>query len=238
LQTGRDPQIVYIFKGLADPVGDYVPGDSSLFVADARVTLGCNDWEVNLKPTTINKYERNIPAYSTESRQIEVKPETIYYLSVQWQGHEFTAQTRTPVAPAFFPVDSLVILRVDENGSSEEYDLKWESASFDNILSLDYPHIPYLPLRPDIRYPERGHDTFQTKGFHYPIWTFRWDSCGTTIAVIHTWNEDFEKYKNYIEESADVEFPVRRFSNIEGTHGVFAAMSNDSLIFRYRKHLQ
>jgi len=222
LQTGQGIQKVYVCQGTDNPQ-IFTPSDSTLLLKDAEVFLSGAGWRIQLfpdKPRSSQYYYG--PYFSTGQQQILIEPEKTYSLEVNWQGQHFIAQTTTPVAPKFNPIDTTMIINVNSYGYGY-FELSCQSPAQEHIVEVSYP--AYGGISGD----------FNIKRGHQFIMSFnRGDSTGIITAVVALWNEDYERAQISAQELFNLETPMKRYSNIPGAHGVFAAMSNDTLKFRYR----
>lgn len=233
LQTGGGKQIVYVCQSVTNPV-NHPPGDSTLFLADAKVMLSCDEWEVSLSPDSFDSLEAATMGcplfFSTKDHNIYIEPEKTYELAVSWHGKRFTAQTITPKAPLFNPIDSVVVIHNDEFEPGE-FELSWQSSYQKHWVKIDYPWSKSLQWggsgRNNLYYFVEGHKA------KFSTWS--WDSAGVAIAVVFTWNDDYDQYLYSAEDLATTDVPHKRFSNIFGAHGIFAAMASDTLVFQYKK---
>ncbi|MBN2091865.1 DUF4249 family protein [candidate division KSB1 bacterium] len=228
LQTGRGIHKVFVYNNTIDPAG-HPPIAPELFLQDAKVTLSCTEWSIELAPDSSRKeFAIHGPYFSTKNRKIRIEPMTTYTLTVDWQGEQIIAQTTTPIAPKFDPVDSLIFLDYNENYHSIQIELKWQSPYENHFISVSY-------ISTDSQFPERW--LFNPiNGYRTVFDLSNPQEEGDITAVVYTLNEDYQRYQQEAENitSDAYESPQKLYSNIPGAHGVFAAMSNDTLKFRYR----
>ncbi len=222
LQTGRGIQKIYVCQGTDNPQ-IFTPSDSTLLLKDAEVFLSGAGWRIQLFPDRPRSSQYYYgPYFSTGQQQILIEPEKTYSLEVNWQGQHFVAQTTTPVAPKFNPIDTTMIIDVNSRGYGY-FELSWESPAWENIVEVSYPAYGGI---------NGGFNIF--RGHESKMYFNRGDSTGIITAVVALWNEDYEKAQLSTEELSNLETPMKLYSNIPGAHGVFAAMSNDTLKFHYR----
>lgn len=231
LRTGTGVQKVYVTNSTTDPE-NITPGDSSLFIKDAIVTISCPEFSVQLTPDSAGLDNGMAgPYFSTQNQKTQIKPETTFQLSVVWQGKEFTAQTQTPVAPIFLSIDSSeIVIQTNEFGESD-LELAWTSPDSISYISVDYPR--HLNFNWGGNGREKSDYWVPANSMH--LFTYWWDSVGVTSAVVYSTNADYKQCQQSADELADVDIPQKYFSNINGAHGVFAAMASDTLTFKYRK---
>jgi hypothetical protein len=228
LQTGSGIQKVFVYNNTTDPAG-HPPIAPELFLQDAKVTLSCMEWSIELAPDSSRKeFAIDGPYFSTKNRKIRIEPMTTYTLTVDWQGEQIIAQTTTPIAPKFDPVDSLIFLDYKEVYHSIQIELKWQSPYENHFISVSY-------ISTDSQFPERW--LFNpVNGYRTEFDLSHPQEEGEITAVVYTLNEDYQRYQQEAENitSDAYETPQKLYSNIPGAHGVFAAMSNDTLKFRYK----
>jgi len=230
LKTGKGPQRVYVYQSVTDPAAT-TPGGSALLIQDAVVSLRGDDFETFLAPAWLDStFQMSGPYFSTGP--IEILPETTYELSVRWQGKAFTARTTTPVTPVFQPIDtSEIIISEDEFGLSG-FSITWTSPFKNHSLVADYPSERSWRWGGN----GRAQETNFVTGYSFNFFTYWWDSSGVAYFTVYSRNEDYEKSEQSGAELANVGIPQQYYSNIQGAHGVFAAMSaSDTRVLKYRK---
>ncbi len=220
--------MVFVNRSTTDP-RLHPPNDSTLFLKDAEVKLSCSEWQVQLVPDQYDSM-RFLKGFffSTKDQRISIEPGRIYTLSVIWQGQTATATTLTPIAPEFDPIDSLVIVDYDPVALYGAVEFSWQSPQSEHFLVLTYPgfdywHKPTVKSFIDIVFRHRARLAFRDC-----------DTTGTATVVVYTWNEDYARYREDSEQPDAVRNQAGQFSNIHGAYGIFAAMANDTLRFRYR----
>lgn len=230
LKTGKGPQQVYIYRSVTDPEKT-TPGDSALLIQDAVVSLRGDDFEVFLAPVWLDStFQMSGPYFSTGP--IEILPETTYELSVRWQGQEFIARTTTPVAPVFQPIDTAEIVIPEDEFGLSAFGISWTSPFKHHFLLADYPSERTWLWGGN----GRAQETNFVVGNSFNFMTYWWDSSGVAYFTVYSRNEDYEKSEQSGEELANAGIPQQYYSNIQGAHGVFAAMSaSKPLVLKYRK---
>ncbi|MBN2087997.1 hypothetical protein JW964_00200 [candidate division KSB1 bacterium] len=232
LKTGETIQRVYALKSTINPAVQ-VPGDSLLLAGDARVFLSQAQNKVQLTPDYLimksEIFDFSRPMFSTRENPLIIEPETTCQLEILWRNKIIRALTTTPAKPQFNPIDSILIVHAGVDGIPEFF-ISWKSAYQTHLLEIEYP----ASWR--IKYGMNGRVrmTNTVSGSNHSFSVPDCDSSGILQAKIYAFNADYENYRQ-AAQAIEVKKPFyKRFSNIEGAHGVFAAMASDSVQFEYR----